>query len=243
MTTGRINQVVNYRGRGTGSKRRGGGRTPRCPTASRGARGPSPFPASARGRRRVSETSEAARVRGPGSLAAPVARRAKDTRRSAWPSCLLPLSIRKLPRSQRCKRARSRLPRTAQRGADPSDGQRGLSAGCTFVCSTTAKGAQPRLHSPTLGRLSHSQLDHGPLGPAVKGHLAPITCTNTQRESIQVPALSSTEDEAPSTASARPEGKVLSVEAACRQVWLDALLRLTVLADTLSEADYLSPRY
>jgi hypothetical protein len=35
----------------------------------------------------------------------------------------------------------------------------------------------------------------------------------------------------------------MNVEPACRQIWLDALLHLAALADTLSEADYCSPRY
>ena len=58
MTTGRINQVVNYRGRGEGEPAAGatGAKRPTQPWLVRSR----PFPASARKRRRVSETSESA---------------------------------------------------------------------------------------------------------------------------------------------------------------------------------------
>jgi hypothetical protein len=59
------------------------------------------------------------------------------------------------------------------------------------------RGASFHSHSPTRGRLSRSQLDHNPLGPAVRGHLAPMMSTFANRESIQAPVLVSTGAVAP----------------------------------------------
>jgi hypothetical protein len=138
------------------------------------------------------------------------------------------------------------LPRKTQHGVDWSVGQRETFRRLhVHLRDNGQRGASFHSHSPTRGRLSRSQLDHNPLGPAVRGHLAPMMSRFAHRESIQAPVLVSIGAVAPtpSNHSLTHVKKVMNVEPACRQIWLDASLHLAALADTLSEADYCSPRY
>jgi hypothetical protein len=131
MTTGRINQVVNYRGRDGG--RSGRSATPRVnaaqPTAGALLAPSQHTPEGAGGlARRPRVASEDT------TPAAPVFRRATVATQVPRPSCLLPLSVRKLPHSQRFERARSRRSEEDARGVDLSDGQRATFRR-RYVCS------------------------------------------------------------------------------------------------------------
>jgi hypothetical protein len=128
-------------------------------------------------------------VRGRGSKdpapAAPVVGRAKVTSRNSRPSCLLPLSVRKLPHGQRIERARSRSSEEDAHGVNLSDGQRDAFRR-QHVC--LLDDGQWGAAETTLPR---SQPDHNPLSPAVIGHLAPVKNMDAHREWIQAPVLAS----------------------------------------------------
>lgn len=90
--------------------------------------------------------------------------------------------------------------------------------------------------------LPHSQLDHNPLGPVVIGHLAPVKNMDSHRELIQAPVLASQAVEAPTATSCTPEvGKCFALNRLVDR--FGSPKRLAVLADTLFEADFRSPRY
>jgi hypothetical protein len=137
---------------------------------------PRPFPASARERRRVSETSESAGPkRRPGSRSS--RREAGEGHEPELMAKLLTSTLRLKTPAQPTNR-KSSVPESEEDaiGIDLTDGQRD-SFRRLYVCllDDGQRGA-------TEIALPRSQLDHNPLGPAVKGHLALVTNMGSHRE-------------------------------------------------------------
>jgi len=145
MTTGRINQVAKYRGRGKPLATPDGSELIKAHRSGRTSRQRAPSQRALESAGGLACDVRGARVRtgDPNTSRLPSWDGRRPRSRSPWPSRFLPLSARKLPRNQRIERARSQYFRGRRSMASTGrSGNERLSAGCTFICVTTAKGAR-----------------------------------------------------------------------------------------------------